>query len=137
MKKSHVWLILVVVVFVLFALWLVLFKERVSTPKILPPPPQASPEAKSSLLPKVITLYQKGEGESDLAAFVAREMAAEFKDKAKFRAINVLDEPQMSDYFGVTTVPAIVFLLPSGKLFKVFEGYLDKNKILSVLNSIE
>jgi len=137
MKKNNVWLILVVVVLVLFALWLALFKERVSTPKILPPAPQASPEAKSILLPKVITLYQKGEGESDLAAFVAREMAAKFKDKASFRVINVQDEPQISGYYGVTTVPAIVFLLPSGKLFKVFEGYLDKDKILGVLNSIE
>ena len=137
MKKNNVWVILIVVLVLLFALGFLLFKERSAAPKILPPPPQASPEATSIVLPKVITLYQKGEGESDLAAFVAREMSAKYKDKAVFRAINILDEPQMSDFFGVTTLPAIVFQLPSGKLFKVIEGYLDKNKILSVLDSIE
>lgn len=137
MKKTNAWVILFVVIVFLFALWFLAFKDRSSVPKILPPPPpQASPEARSIILPKVITLYQKGDGESDLAAFVAREMSAKYKDKAVFHAINVLEEPQMSDYYGVTTAPAIIFLLPSGKLFRVFEGYMDKSQILGILDSI-
>jgi len=92
--------------------------------------PEAVPEKK--LLPKVITLYQKGEGESDLAAFVSKELSKQ-KGIAVFRTVNVLDEPQMASYFGVSSVPTIVFILPSGKIYKKHEGYLDKGQILKAL----
>jgi len=80
-------------------------------------------------LPRVITLYQKGEGESDLAAFVSRELAKEGKLLASFRSINVTEDPQAAVYYGVTEHPTIVFIRPNGRIYLKHEGYLDKAKI--------
>ncbi|MFA6170077.1 MAG: thioredoxin family protein [Candidatus Margulisiibacteriota bacterium] len=82
-------------------------------------------------LPKVLTLYQKGEGESDLAAFVSSELAKEARNVAFFRAINVTEDPQAAVYYGVTEHPTIVILRPNGSIFLKYEGYLDKAKLKS------
>jgi hypothetical protein len=123
---------LIVVILLAFALM------HGSTPeKKLPPPPAATPEAKAIVLPKVITLYQKGEGESDLAACVARELARDKGSLASFRLINIMDEPQMVDFYGVNNTPAVIFISSAGKIFRKFEGYVDKTRILAVLSSMD
>lgn len=99
----------------------------------------ATPETKAASvegekvgkLPKVLTLYQKGEGESDLAAFVSNELAKEARNVASFRAINVTEDPQAAVYYGVTEHPTIVILRPNGSVFMKYEGYLDKAKLMS------
>jgi thiol-disulfide isomerase/thioredoxin len=133
MKNSSFW-VAAVGLLVLVLLGVFFFFPKYFQEKSLPPVPGTStPEAKTVLLPKVITLYQKGEGESDLAAFVSKELSGAAKIQAVFRAINVQDEPQMAEFYGVSNIPAIVFLLPSGKVYKKIEGYMDKRKILGVL----
>ena len=97
----------------------------------------ASPEAiEKGPLPKILTLYQKGEGESELAAFVARELSRELKGVAVSKAINVLAEPQMAEFFGVSITPAVIFLSSSGKVLYKHEGYLDKAEIISRIKSL-
>ena len=133
MKKS-IWIAfaLVVILIVAFALM------RSGTPeKKLPPPPAASPEAGVVFLPKVVTIYQKGEGESDLAAFVARELAREKRGLANFRLINIMDEPQLAEFYGVNNTPAVIFISSAGRIFRKFEGYIDKTKILAVLSAMD
>jgi len=95
------------------------------------------PEAEKGPLPKVITLYQKGEGESELAAFVAKELSRELKDQAVSRAINVLAEPQMAEFYGVSTTPAVIILSPAGQILFKHEGYLDKAEIIKRINSLK
>ena len=136
-KNTVIWTLITVIVLVVLVF---LLMPQLSQPKEkpLPPPPVASPEAKSALpLPRVVTLYQKGDGESDLAAFVSKELSNTKIALAVFRAVNVMDEPQMAEFYGVNNTPAIIFLRPNGKVFKVYEGYLDKRKILSVLSKME
>ena len=136
MNKLNLMVLVVVIIIVVaggaFLLWPAL------QPSKLPPPPvtgkMASPEAKA--LPKVITLYQKGEGESDLAVYVSKELVRE-SGAAAFSAIDTSDEPQMLEYYGVNSVPAVIFLTPVGKVYKVHEGYMDKGAILGTLKSMK
>lgn len=136
MKKANLPAIVTVVIVLLVAgaalLWFSLRSAKLST---LPPPPTGTQEAK--VLPKVITLYQKGEGESDLAVYVAKELAARNRGLANFSNIDTSDEPQMLEFYGVSSVPAVIFITPAGKVYKKHEGYLDKDAILSVIKSIK
>ena len=136
MKSTSFWVVSIgLLILVLLGIYFLV--PGIAPEKKLPPAPgTASPEARVVLLPKVVTLYQKGEGESDLAAFVSKELAGAKKIAAVFRAINVQDEPQMAEFYGVSNIPAIVFLLPDGRVYKKFEGYLDKAKILGVLSAM-
>ncbi len=131
--------ITVFIVLVLLAVAAGVFLWPSLQPTQLPPPPEAKPlgitHEASRVLPKVITLYQKGEGESDLAVYVSKELARESRGVANFSVIDTSDEPQMLEYYGVSSVPAEIFISPSGKVYKVHEGYLDKAKILATLKS--
>jgi thioredoxin 1 len=93
-------------------------------------------EAVSAPLPSVITLYQKGEGESDLAIFVSRELARELRGRAAFRLINVEDEPQLAEFYGVNEIPSVVVLTPGGAVQAKHEGYWEKASILAVLKKL-
>jgi hypothetical protein len=132
--KNAIWIIgaLVVILILAFALM-----RGGSPEKKLPPPPAATPEAQVIVLPKVVTLYQKGEGESDLAAFVSRELARDKSGLASFRLVNIMDEPQMAEFYGVNNTPAVIFISSAGKIFRKFEGYIDKTRILAVLSSMD
>lgn len=131
-NKNLIWAIIAVVL-VLAAAWVLL--GRAPAPSPVKPVKVSTPEA--AALPKVITLYQKGDGESDLAAFVAKELSQKCRAMASFRLINVLDEPQMAEYFGVSSQPAVIFLLPSGRVYTKHEGYLDQKKIISILLAMQ
>lgn len=136
MKKYWVVILAVVAVAVLVSLYLALRPAA--------PPPAvklagATPEAsavKAVSLPKVVTLYQKGESESDLAIFVSRELAREWRGRASFRLINVEDEPQMAEFYGVSEIPSVVVLTPAGAIQAKHEGYWDKAAILAVLKKV-
>ena len=136
MKKTNYLVLLAVFVLLLIVggLWLVI--NRNTAPANLPPKPAAFGEKTARALPRVITLYQKGEGESDLAVFVSNELAAKNKGLAKFSTIDTLNEPQMTEYYGVTAVPTVVFLTPSGRIYARHEGYLDQAGILRTLRSL-
>jgi hypothetical protein len=134
MKKTNYLVPLAALVLILIAggLWLAI--NRNAVPGKLPPKPTAVGE--KAALPRVITLYQKGEGESDLAVFVANELAAKNKGLAEFSTIDTLNEPQMTEYYGITAVPTVVFLTPSGRIYARHEGYLDQAGILRMLRSM-
>ncbi len=132
--KNRNFLILAILA-LLLALFALLYFTRVGmAPTTKPAPGTATVEV--TALPKVITLYQKGEGESDLAAFVSKELARGLRTMAIFRAINVLDEPQMADFFSVSSMPSIIFLKPNGRMYKAHAGYLDKGQIVAVLKEM-
>ena len=129
MKKT-IYLGLLVLLLIAGGLWLAHYRN--AAPARLPPPPTGEKAA----LPRVITLYQKGEGESDLAVFVSHELAVKNKGLAEFSTIDTLNEPQMTEYYGISAVPALVFLTPEGKIFARHEGYLDQAGILRTLRSL-
>ena len=135
-KTIYILLLVLAIVLVIMGISMLVKKGLSGTP---PAMKVVTPEAVSEkkLLPKVITLYQKGEGESDLAAFVSKELSSKQKGIAVFRTVNVLDEPQMAGYFGVSSAPTIVFIMPSGKIYKKYEGYLDKGRILQIIRSMQ
>ena len=80
---------------------------------------------------KVVLLYQKGDGESDLLVLVVGEISREKKGLASFHYINTLEEPQMAEFYGISTLPALIYLSPSGKVLFKHEGYQDKEKIIA------
>ncbi|MBU1867135.1 MAG: hypothetical protein KKD13_01505, partial [Candidatus Margulisbacteria bacterium] len=133
MKKNQ--LLLILIAFLVFAAIIVVLLYTGKTEKepaiqLARQPAVAdktiSKEAETTgKLPKVLTLYQKGEGESDLAAFVSSELAKEGKQLATFRSINVTEDPQAAVYYGVTEHPTIIILRPNGSLFLKHEGYLE------------
>jgi hypothetical protein len=135
MKKNYYLLLAVAAVVLIAALYLVL--RPAPTPpevKLAAPPETAAP--KPAALPKVITLYQKGESESDLAIFVSRELARELRGQASFRLINVEDEPQLAEFYGVSEIPSVVILTPGGAISAKHEGYWDKAAIVAVLRKL-
>lgn len=135
MQKKNGWLSIVIIAALLIVAGIVLISLRgAPAPSKKVTGETVTGEVKA--LPKVITLYQKGEGESDLAAFVARELAKGSKSLANFGAVNVLDEPQMAGFFGVSSMPAIIFVRPNGKVYRKYSGYLDKSKIVAVLRTM-
>jgi hypothetical protein len=136
MKKTTLPVIIVALIALLVIgaalLWLSL--RPTSVP---PPPPKTAATQEAKALPKVITLFQKGEGESDLAVYVQKELSAKAGTVANFSVIDTSDEPQMLEFYGVNSVPAIIFLTSAGKVYRVHEGYLDKGAILSILRSMK
>ena len=139
MNKNNFPLRALVVIVILVAgaalAWLGL---RSTKPSTLPPPPTAAVSQEAvRVLPKVITLYQKGEGESDLAVYVVKELAAQASGLAKFSSIDTSDEPQMLEFYGVSSVPAVIFIAPTGKVYQKHEGYLDKAAILKIIKSMK
>jgi hypothetical protein len=138
MKTIH-WIVLVVVLAVLLAVG-VYFLRAAQAPAPVQPAQEAKPVATVEarvVLPKVLTLYQPEDGESDLAVFVSNELNKEAREKASFRLINVEAEPQLAELYGVSDTPAVVFLTGSGRLFRKHEGYLDKQEILAIVAQIK
>ena len=90
--KKNIWFWALAVVAVLYILLFLVYPKLAGQDK-LPPPPKAIASPEATVLPRIITLYQKGDGESDLAVFVANELSSSKKVSAQFRSINVLDEP--------------------------------------------
>jgi hypothetical protein len=137
MKKITLSVVVLVVTVLLVAgaalIWLGLQSAQLSK---LPPPPTGTREAVRAL-PKVITLYQKGEGESDLAVYVVKELAARNRGLVNFSSIDTSDEPQMLEFYGVSSVPAVIFMTSAGKVYLKHEGYLDKEAILKILRSMK
>jgi hypothetical protein len=137
-KNSLPFRALVVIVILVAGAALAWLGLRSTKPATLPPPPTATASQEAvRVLPKVITLYQKGEGESDLAVYVAKELAAQSRGLAKFSSIDTTDEPQMLEFYGVSSVPAVIFMAPTGKIYQKHEGYLDKAAILKIVKSIK
>lgn len=133
-NRALIWVIVVAVAVLLVGVtFLIYFRAGLA-----PSPTKtavATSEAKA-VLPRVITLYQKGEGESDLALFVSNELARGERGLAVFRAVNILDEPQMAEFYGVSSMPTIVFVTVSGQVYRKHSGYLDKKVILATLKSM-
>ena len=135
MKKFFI--LMLVMIAVLFAGALIFIPKgappATSTTTTLDLAVTVTPEARPAQ--KVITLFQKGEGESDLSAYVARGLSAELKGRVVFTIVDVQEEPQIAEYYNVDSVPTLIFISPTGKIFHRHEGYLSKDAILKILSS--
>jgi len=138
--KTINWVILVVVLVAGLALGVYFLSNSQPAAPVQPvqetKPAVATVEVKVGL-PKVLTLYQPEDGESDLAVFVSNELLKEARGVATFRLINVEAEPQMAEFYGVSGTPAVVFLTSSGRLFRKHDGYLEKKAILAIVAQIK
>lgn len=137
MKTIH-WVVLIVLAATLaYALY---FRQASQAPSAVQPVGESKPITTVPVkvgLPKVLTLYQPEDGESDLAVFVSNELLKEARGIATFRLINIEAEPQMAEFYGVSGTPAVVFLTPAGRLFRKHDGYLDKKAILAIVAQIK
>ncbi|OGB88999.1 hypothetical protein A2625_04660 [candidate division WOR-1 bacterium RIFCSPHIGHO2_01_FULL_53_15] len=87
-------------------------------------------------LPTVITLYHAGEKESLRAVAVANKLESGEENLAAFKSFDTLDDPQTAVLYEVHSVPAIIFLTPSGKVYKKVEGFLSQEEIARIVRSI-
>lgn len=137
MKKLAIVLVIVAVAALLFALTL--------GPKPAKPSPSIPNKTEAEItttspsqeaarrLPEVITLFQKGDGESDLALFVAAEMEKDSSSIARFKKIDVANDPEVAAFYGVNSIPAVIIKAASGRVLVKHEGYMDKDAILDAL----
>lgn len=138
MKKQLFWaaLILLVIVAAFF-----LLSPKQEAPKPTPPVTAQKISEKTAgvkpngFLPQVITIYQKNERMDSRALSISRELAITHSSAADFQSINILEEPQIADYYGVTSTPTIIFATPSGRVYKKFVGSMSKDEILSLLSA--
>jgi hypothetical protein len=135
------YIILALVIFVLILAGVIFFgrqKPIIVTPENLPTTTTSvkSGQPSDHGVPRVITLYHAGEKESLRAVAVANRLEAGEENLAIFRSYDTLDEPQMAVLYGVNSVPAIIFLTPSGKVSKKHEGYLSQAEIIRIIRSI-
>jgi len=100
--------------------------------------PFAKPVVKANL-PKVLTIYQKGEYYSEKASLISKTLASasKYKDIAIFQAVNLLEEPQLAGYYGVTQIPALIIVSSSGRVLLKHEGFLSKEEIILLLSSLK
>lgn len=141
MKNNNFWLMAVLLIIVVAALAWLLRPDYSSPPTnqpiVVPSTIKAAaPTEKPRRLPQVITLYQKGEGESDLALFVAKELEKKFGQLATYRNVDTREDDQLAEYYGVSEMPAIIILNAAGKAVRIHEGYLAQEEILKTLKSL-
>jgi hypothetical protein len=130
--KNNLPVLLIICVVILAALVYVFYSLSAPAPEVK----LAALPAQKIALPKVVTLYQKGESESDLAVFVSNELSRELSGKASFRLVNIADEPQMAEFYGVDETPAVIILTPAGAVQAKHEGYWEKASIVAVLKTL-
>jgi thioredoxin-related protein len=52
---------------------------------------------------------------------------------ARFRKIDVANDPEVAEFYGVNSIPAIIIKAANGRIIVKHEGYLDKESILNAL----
>ncbi|MFH1387175.1 MAG: thioredoxin family protein [bacterium] len=138
MKKLFLVLAVVVAAGFLFALTLGPRPDNVpasSTTTIEEKKASPSSQENRKSLPEVVTLFQKGDGESDLALFVASELEKQAGQVARFKNIDVARDPEVAAFYGVNSIPSVIIKTAGGRVLIKHEGYMDSDAILNALRA--
>ncbi len=91
-------------------------------------------EVLKSELPVLIDFYADWCGPCSMLAPVLEEISDEYDGKLKVCKVNVDDEPELTQKFGIENIPA-VFLMKNGEITDSFVGYKDKDSLEKFINA--
>ena len=91
-------------------------------------------EVLKSDLPVLIDFYADWCGPCSMLAPILEEISDEYDGKLKVCKVNVDDEPELTQKFGIENIPA-VFLMKNGEIADGFVGYKDKDSLEKFINA--
>ncbi len=91
-------------------------------------------EVLKSELPVLIDFYADWCGPCSMLAPVLEKISDEYDGKLKVCKVNVDDEPELTQKFGIENIPA-VFLMKNGEITDSFVGYKDKDSLEKFINA--
>ena len=92
-------------------------------------------EVLSSEVPVVLDFWAVWCGPCKMLSPVFEELAAEYRDRARFCKVNVDDEPELSARFGIASIPTLLFF-KNGEIREKTVGYREKDELEEILGKI-
>ena len=92
-------------------------------------------EVLESKVPVLLDFSAKWCGPCRMLAPVLEEMEQAYAKRIKILTVDVDQEPELAQQFGVVSIPMVV-LLQNGKAVDTFVGYRSKDQVQTFLNQV-
>lgn len=92
-------------------------------------------EVKASALPVLLDFWASWCGPCRMLAPVIEEIAKTYDGKVKVGKVNVDDEPELANAFGIASIPTLV-LIKDGKVVGQSIGYQPKEGVEKLLKTV-
>lgn len=89
-------------------------------------------EVLRSDIPVIVDFWASWCGPCRMLAPIVAEIAEENEGKIKVCKVNVDDEPELANRFGIASIPTVL-IFKNGKLAETSIGYREKEAILALL----
>ena len=91
-------------------------------------------EVMESNVPVVLDFYATWCGPCRMLAPVLAEVAEELGDAVKVCKMDVDEEPEIAEEFGVSSIPTLL-LIKNGQIVNWLTGFVPKEEVLALINT--